>query len=266
MQLTAVSQMAHIAPQRRLDMDIATETTQIPLEDGKTMGGYLARPAGDDALPAVLVFMEIFGINSHIREVTDRVAREGYVALAPDYFHRTGPGVEYAYDDAGMAGGMKLLGALQAEEMISDVNAGIRWLQQRSDVKGDRIGAMGFCIGGHMTYLSACETDIRCAASFYGGGIAAPGGPGGAVSTISRTSQIKGRILCLFGEKDGHIPLDQVDVIEKALKSAGVAHEVKIYPGAEHGFFCDQRDSYQEEAAQDAWKRVNDLFAAELKT
>ena len=86
-------------------MDITTERVRIPVGRGE-MGGYLARPKDGGSRAAVLVFMEIFGINSHIRDVTERVAREGYVALAPDYFHRTGPGVEYGYDEKGMAGGM----------------------------------------------------------------------------------------------------------------------------------------------------------------
>ena len=246
-------------------MNIETAAIEIPLQGGGAMGGYLARPSDGDVRPAVLVFMEIFGINSHIRDVTDRLAREGYVALAPDTFHRTGPGVEYAYDEEGMERGMALLGALKAGEMISDVNAAIDWLESRTDVQSERIGAIGFCIGGHVTYLSACETSVCCAASFYGGGIAAPAGPGGAQSTIGRTHKIKGRVLCLFGDRDGYIPPDQVEAIAAALKAAGVNHETVVYPGADHGFFCDQRESYQLAAATDAWDRVKALFAAELR-
>jgi carboxymethylenebutenolidase len=145
-------------------MKIKTEAIEIPLEAGGTMGGFVARPDDREARPAVLVFMEIFGINSHIRDVAERLAREGYVALAPDYFHRTGPGVEYAYDEEGMGRGMALLAALEADEMISDVNAAIAWLESRSDVQSERIGAIGFCIGGHMAYLSACETSVCSAA------------------------------------------------------------------------------------------------------
>jgi carboxymethylenebutenolidase len=245
-------------------MEITTERISIPLAGGGTMGGYLARPPGAEARPAVLVFMEIFGVNSHIREVVERVGREGYVALAPDYFHRTGPGVEYGYDDAGFAKGMKLLGALRADEMIADAKAALAWLRTRKDVRGDRIGAMGFCIGGHMTYLVACETDVRAAASFYGGGIAAPSGPGGAPSTLGRSGKIRGRILCLFGAKDAFIPQTQVDAIRAELAKQKRKHEVVVYPGADHGFFCDQRASYQKAAAEDAWKRVKQLFAEEL--
>jgi carboxymethylenebutenolidase len=245
-------------------MEIASERVQIPASGGGRMGGFLARPTAGGRRPAVLVFMEIFGINSHIREVTERVAREGYLALAPDYFHRTGPGIELGYDEAGFARGMELLNALQADEMVRDAGDAIAWLRGRPDVQGDRIGAMGFCIGGHMTYLAACEADLRAAASFYGGGIAAPKGPGGQASTIGRTAKMRGRILCLYGEKDAFIPQGQVEAIKAALAKAGAAHEVVVYPGADHGFFCDQRASYQEQAARDAWERVKRLFREEL--
>ena len=246
-------------------MTITTEHIEIHLEGGGTMGGYAAAPESGGPHPAVLVFMEIFGVNSHIRDVTERVAREGYVALAPDYFHRTGPGVEYGYDDEGMAKGMQLLGALVADQMISDVNAALAYLRGRRDVRGNKIGCMGFCIGGHMTYLAACETEVSAAASFYGGGIAAPEGPGGQASTLGRTGKIRGKILCLFGDKDGFIPMDQVDAIREALQKAGTDHQVVVYPDCDHGFFCDPRESYAEAAAGDAGKRVNDLFASELK-
>lgn len=228
------------------------------------MGGYLARPEGAETLPAVIVYMEIFGINSHIREVVDRVAREGYVALAPDFFHRTGPGIECGYDEAGFAQGMVHLGQLTADQMIADARGTLACLRARKDVRGDRIGCMGFCIGGHMTYLTACETDVVAAASFYGGGIAAPEGPGGQDPTLGRTAKISGRLLCLFGDRDAFIPLDQVDAIRAALAETGGAHEVVVYSGADHGFFCDQRESFQAEAAADAWTRVKALFAGQL--
>ena len=245
-------------------MDITTERVSTPLAGGGKMGGYLARPSKGGPFPAVLVYMEIFGVNSHIRDVTERVAREGYLALAPDYFHRTGPGVEYGYDDAGFAGGMKLLGALRADEMIEDAKTSIAWLRKRSDVRGDRIGAMGFCIGGHMTYIMACETDVSAAASFYGGGIAAPKGPGGKDAPIARTPKLSGKLLCLFGGKDALIPAPQVDAIRKALADAKKRHEVVVYPEADHGFFCDQRATYHAASAADAWQRVTRLFAEEL--
>jgi carboxymethylenebutenolidase len=245
-------------------MEITTERIEIPLEEGGSMGGYLARPSAGGSRLAVLVFMEIFGINAHIRDVTERVAREGYLALAPDFFHRTEPGADYGYDDEGLARGMELLNALEADEMIADARAALAYLRGRDDVDGDRIGCMGFCIGGHMAYLTACETDVKATASFYGGGIAAPEGPGGAPSTVLRTQKITGKVLCLFGGRDSFIPETQVDVVAETLRQDGVRNDVVTYDNAHHGFFCDQRDTYHAAAAKDAWERVKRLFSEEL--
>lgn len=245
-------------------MEIKTEKVEIPVGEAG-MAGYLARPDEGGPFPAVLVWMEIFGINSHIREVTERVAREGYVALAPDFFHRTHPGLELGYSDDEMQKGFEPYGQLHADSMLADARAAIAWLRGRDDVRGDRLGAMGFCVGGHMTYLCACETDIAAAASFYGGGIAGPEGFGGAESTLGRTPKIRGRILCLLGDEDDYIPLDQVEAIKDALEKAEIRHDVKVYPGVGHGFFCDQRDSYDETSATDAWAKTKALFEQELK-
>ena len=244
-------------------MEITNERIEVAV-NGASMGGYLVRPAEGGPYPGVLVFMEIFGINSHIRDVSERVAREGYVVLAPDTFHRTGPGVEYGYDDDGFAKGMVLLNGLKSDEMLADVGAALTALRDRQDVRGDRIGCMGFCIGGHTTYLTACEHDVTAAASFYGGGIAAPAGPGGGPSTIGRTSKIHGRILCLFGEKDSFIPQGEVEAIKAELARHDIRHETVVYPNADHGFFCDQRATYEKAAAEDAWERVKQLFREEL--
>ena len=112
-------------------MDIKTERVSIGL-DGKTMSAYMARPNDNAQHPAVLVYMEIFGVNSHIRDVTERVAREGYVALAPDFFHRTGPGVEYGYDQTGMTEGIKLLTQLKASEIVADARAALSFLKRKN--------------------------------------------------------------------------------------------------------------------------------------
>ena len=245
-------------------MEIRSERVQIPVAGGGTMGGYLVRPADSTPRPGVIVYLEIFGVNSHIRDVADRVAREGYVALAPDFFHRTHAGIELGYDEAGMGTGMKGLMALDADQMIADAQGALAFLRKQPNTTG-KAGAMGFCIGGHMTYLTACETDIAAAASFYGGGIAAPKGPGGKTSTLGRTPRIRGKLLCLMGAKDALIPKAQVDMVREALKSAGTRHEVVVYDAADHGFFCDQRGTYHKPSADDAWARVKSLFAAELR-
>jgi carboxymethylenebutenolidase len=209
--------------------------------------------------------MEIFGINHHIRSVTDRVAAEGYVALAPDLFHRTAPGIELGYDPAGLQQGVGLMQQVKASEAIADVSAAIDTLKRRPDVGGRGVGAMGFCFGGHITYLAACELPIAAAASFYGGGVAvgAPGNEG--VPTVERTSKIRGNILCFFGDKDGYITSDQVARVRAELERHRIRHEVVVYPDVGHGFFCDERSDYSESAASDAWRRVKDLFRDELR-
>ena len=244
-------------------MKITTENVSIPVGNDK-MPAYVARPEGKDTLPAVIVWMEIFGVNSHIQEVTERVAKEGYVACAPNFFHRVAPKLKLNYDEAGMNEGIAHMMKLTADNMIADQKATIAYLNGRGDVTG-KIGAMGFCIGGHMTYLTACENNIAAAVSYYGGGIAAPEGPGSAPSTISRTGKIKGPILCLFGGLDAHIPVEHTDAVAAALKEHKRKGEVVVYPDADHGFFCDQRASFNAEASADAWKRTKSLFAENLR-
>jgi carboxymethylenebutenolidase len=250
--------------QEEPEVDIRTERVQIDV-GGSPMGAYVARPDDAETRAAVIVFMEVFGVNSHIRDVTERVAREGYVAIAPDFFHRTAPGLELGYGEKDMEQGIGNLMKLDANGMIADARATIQYLKSRPDVNGDRIGCMGFCIGGHMTYLTACETEVKAAASYYGGGIAVDPAPGGAPATVTRTPKIQGRIACYFGGQDAMIPMDQIDQIRKALQDAGVRHDVHVYPEADHGFHCDQRATYHEPSARDAWAKTLELFAAELK-
>jgi carboxymethylenebutenolidase len=246
-------------------MKTRSERIEIPVADG-AMPAYLSRPDDGGKYPAqypgVLLFQEIFGVNRHIRSVADRVAAEGYVVLAPEAFHRSAPGIELGYDEKGLARGIELMSALTPARIEDDVTAAYDALKARDDVAGKGIGAMGFCFGGHVTYRAACTLPIAAAASFYGGGIAGMGGSGPA--TVDLTPGIRGRILCLFGEKDGYIPLPAVEKIRVALTAAGVRHEVVVYPGVGHGFFCDERGDYDEAAASDAWRRVMDLFRSEL--
>src|SRR5581483_5926788 len=186
-------------------MNIKTEKVKLDV-GGQSMTAYLAHPDDGVARPAVIVIEEIFGVNAHIRDVTERVAREGYVAVAPDVHHRAAPeGFEYPYDADGRKKGMELIPKLTADGFGADLKATLAFLRARKDVRGDRIGCMGFCIGGHLAYLAACTSDVRATASFYGGGIAAFS-PGGGAPTVGRTGTIKGKILCLFGGADPMIP------------------------------------------------------------
>ncbi len=245
--------------------NVRTEEVTIKV-DGKDMPAFLALPEGGAPRPAILVFQEIFGVNVHIRDVAKRLAAEGWVAIAPDYHHRAWtPGTLRGYSQEDMKQGMELIPKLTTDGMTADINATIAYLKTRKEVNAGKLGAIGFCIGGHVAYFAAATQPIAATASFYGGGIAVFA-PGGGKPTVERTKEIKGRILCLFGKDDPMIPPDQVQKIKHALEEHHVKHEVVIYDGASHAFFCDvaSRGSYRPEAAADAWERVKKLFKAEL--
>jgi carboxymethylenebutenolidase len=243
--------------------NVRSESVNIHV-GAQEMPAFLALPEAAEPRPALLLFEEIFGVNSHIRDVAQRLAGEGYVTIAPDYHHRAWkPGTELAYDGEGMKRGMELIPKLTAEGITADIEATIAYLKTRPEVKAGKLGAIGFCIGGHMAYFAAATQPISATASFYGGGVATFG-PGGTQPTVERTGGIQGRILCLFGKKDTMITQDQVQKIERALTEHEVDHEIVIYDDATHGFFCDQRASYSPTAAADAWIRVKKLFAEEL--
>lgn len=239
-------------------MEITTSTIQLNTPDGK-MEAYEARPKDTAARPAVIVLMEAFGVNSHIKDVTERVAREGYVAVAPDLYHRE-PERVVPYTEMQKAIG--IMNRLQDPKVISDVGAVISHLKSQSYVKANAVGVTGFCMGGRFTYLSAAHhnKDIKAAVAFYGGGI-----PMGKPSPLERTGEIGCPISLFFGAKDQLIPQEHVEKIVKALTDAKKDFTHKVYPEAGHGFFCNERASYHADSAKDAWEKFKSFFAQNLK-
>jgi carboxymethylenebutenolidase len=245
--------------------NVRTEEVELTV-DGKKMPTFLALPEAAGPRPAVLVFEEIFGINVHIRDVATRLAAEGYVAIAPDYHHRAwAPGTQLGYTPDDMKRGMEVIPKLSADGISADIDATIAYLKTRKEANTQKLGAIGFCIGGHMAYLAAATRPIAATASFYGGGIATFG-PSGGQKTVERSGGIKGKILCLFGKDDPMITQDNVATIKRALEENKVRNEVVVYDGASHAFFCDVavRGSFREATAKDAWERVKRLFKEEL--
>ncbi len=242
---------------------LQTETVQIPNGDLQ-IAAYLSYPVSAEPLPAVIVVQEIFGVNAHIREVTDRIARLGYVAIAPAIYQRLAPGFEAGYTPENVRVGRQYKEQTKATELLSDLQATIDYLYGLPQVKPTGIGSIGFCFGGHVTYLGATLPEIKATASFYGAGITTwcPGEP--TKTTLDYTPEIQGKLYGFFGMADASIPVAQVDQIETALKTNQVDHQIFRYEGADHGFFCDRRASYNEQAAQAAWQEVQILFAETL--
>ena len=209
--------------------------------------------------PGIIVFQEIFGVNEHIRGVCDRIAREGYIAIAPALYQRTVPGFEIGYNPDDFKLGKEHKAKTKASELLSDTEATIAYLKTLPQLKEGAIGSIGFCFGGHVAYLTATIEDIKAIASFYGAGIATMC-PGETEPTIARTEDITGTLYAFFGNEDASIPSEQVDCIEAQLTNYNVPHQIFRYGGAGHGFFCDRRSSYNPDAANDAWGKVMNLF------
>ena len=228
-------------------MDIRTDTDSLPTADG-LMPAYVCRPATGGPYPAVIVVMEAFGLNAHIKAVAERVAREGYVTIAPDFFYRFGSPI-VPYEDVSRAIGY--IQRLDDAALMAEMGVVIQHLKSLAEVRGDRIGITGFCMGGRIAFLTACRhpAAVKVAIAFYGGGIAAdtPAAP------LNDAPRIQCPVLCLFGEADRMIPMDQVRRLEDTLRRLKKTFEVKVYPGAGHGFFCDDRPSFHPDAAASAW-------------
>lgn len=220
---------------------------------------YLAAPVEAGTFPSVIIIQEIFGVNAHIRNVVERVAQLGYVAIAPAIYQRLAPGFAVGYGPEDVNLGRQYKEQTRVEELLSDLQATIDWLQAQPNVLANAIGCMGFCFGGHVAYLAATLPAIKATATFYGAGIPT-WSPGGGAPTIERTPEIKGTVYGFFGTADASIPPEHIDQIAAALQACQVPHRLFCYAGADHGFFCDQRSSYHPEAAAAAWLEVQNLL------
>jgi carboxymethylenebutenolidase len=211
-------------------------STQLTSADGKRFSVYAAEPAGTPR-GAVVVVQEIFGVNHHIRTVADGFARLGYLALAPALFDRIRTGVELGYDAAGIAEGRPLVTQLGWGAPVADLRATVA-----AAAAAGRVGVVGYCWGGSLAFLSAVGVDgVACAVGYYGGQIAQRLDP-----------PPRAPLMLHFGEQDAGIPLADVEAIRHAVPTATVF----TYPGAGHGFSCDERQSFEPRSAALARERT----------
>jgi carboxymethylenebutenolidase len=232
-------------------------TIQLETADG-FMPTYVASPQGE-ALGAIVVIQEAFGVNDHIESICDRLAVAGYRASAPHLFHRSGGGTA-PYDDFSKV--LPMFEGLDDEAMLRDVDA-VLDLLRRDGFEDPRIGTVGFCMGGRVTFLIAARRGLGAAVGFYGGGIVTARFPQ-FPALIDQASTLQTPWLGLFGDQDTGIPIDDVETLRDALVEAPVDTEIVRYPDAEHGFHCDVRPSYDASAAADGWDRTLAWFASHL--
>ena len=220
----------------------------LDAKDGFNFPAYVAEPAGQPK-GAVVVLQEIFGVNSHIRAVADGYAAAGYLAVAPSTFHRVKTGVELGYAEADMNAGFALktaVEALPAPGVLQDIQAAVDHA-----ARGGKVGIVGYCWGGLLTWRAAASVSgLSAAVPYYGGGMTMP-------EEIARKPQVP--VLAHFGNNDHWIPLDTVE----AFKQAHPEVEVHVYDCG-HGFNCDQRGSYDATAAKLALERTLQFFAQHL--
>ena len=202
--------------------------------DGHVLGAYEVSPEGAGA--AVVVVQEIFGVNHHIRSIVDRYAALGYRAIAPALFDRLEPGVELDYDQAGVERGRELAGRIKWEAAMADVAAAVAHVAETGPV-----AVVGFCFGGSLAWRSAASLPIAASIGYYGGQIH-------EMRNLTPTAPV----LLHFGELDHAIPLDQVEAIADAHPDV----PVHVYPGAQHGFACDARGSFEPLSAAIAFGRT----------
>jgi carboxymethylenebutenolidase len=218
--------------------------TELKAADGQAIPAYVAEPKGQ-AKGGIVVIQEIFGVNSHIRSVADGYAAAGYLAVAPAIFHRVKPNVDLGYSPEDMQAGMALKAAteaLPAPGVMQDIQAAIKYA-----AKAGKVGIVGYCYGGLLTWRAAAMLDgLSAAVPYYGGGVTTP-------EEIARKPRVP--VMAHFGERDKHITIESVRAFEKAHPEV----EVHVYD-ADHGFNCDQRGSYNAGAAATARERTLYFF------
>lgn len=215
----------------------------LKVGDGTAMAAYVSRPEKAGKHPGILVFQEAFGVNPYIRNVADRFAREGFTAISPELFHRTGPGFEGSYTD--FPGVQPHTSKLTNEGLDADIKAAYEWLKNDSQTDSQKVFSIGFCMGGRVSFQANSLVPLTAAVSFYGGGI--------AQGLLDRTKDLHGPSLYFWGGLDKHILPEHTRAVEDALRAAGKDFGSVVFSYADHGFFCDARASYNDKASKQAW-------------
>lgn len=235
---------------------IVTENVEIQAADRK-IPGYLARPAAKGKHATVFVYSEVFGVHEWVKDVCRRLAKAGYVALAPDFFVRVGDPSK----TTDMAEVMRIVAANPDAQVTADTAAALKFIKAQPYVDTRRMAVTGFCWGGGRTWLAVERfPDFKAGAAWYGPlkANARLGSPG----PIDSVKDLHAPVLGLYGGKDAGIPQADVEAMREAVKAAGKKAEIVVYPDAQHGFLADYRPSFNAAASQDAWKKMLAFFAA----
>jgi carboxymethylenebutenolidase len=231
-----------------------TGEAKIPVPGGE-MPVFWAKPAGKTGLPVVLVVQEIFGVHEHIKDVTRRLAKLGYLAVAPELYARQGDPSKVTEVAALIK---DIVAKVPDAQVMADLDATAAWAAKNGG--GGKLGITGFCWGGRIVWMYAAHNPKVAAGVAWYGPVARAYYPGDKTA-LEVAGQIKAPILGLYGAADGGIPNDTVEKMREALKAAGnTASEILLYPDTPHAFHADYRPSYRKEQAEDGWKRLSSWF------
>ena len=207
---------------------------------------------------AFIVLPEVFGLNSWVRGVAERLATHGMAALAMPLFARTAPALDLAYTDADLMEGRRHKEATTAEQILADLSVAIAWLQQRCPEA--HIDVVGFCFGGHAALLAATLPEVRASFDFYGAGVS-HGRPGGGPPSLELLPQVRGQLTCICGAADPLIPAEDRKVIQDSLGQVDPSGQRLRYLeicDADHGFMCESRSSFNSAASAQGWSLLLD--------
>jgi carboxymethylenebutenolidase len=207
-----------------------------------------------------IVLPEVFGVNAWVRSVADRLAAHGHPALAVPLFARTAPNLELAYEPSDLAQGRRHKDATTSDQILGDVVAALAWLRARHPQAS--VHLVGFCFGGHAAFLAASLPGVAAAFDFYGAGVSRMR-PGGGEPSLALLPQIQARLTCVFGTADPLIPVEDRQAIASSLRKADPAGErlrCVNYDGADHGFMCEARSSFNPEASAQGWRLLLEGF------
>lgn len=230
---------------------------KIPVKDG-TVPAYRAAPEKGGPFPTVLVVQEIFGVHEHIKDVCRRLAKLGYLAVAPELYARQGDVSKLERDEI-----FKVVAKVPDAQVMGDLDAAVAWAKKDGNGDTAKLGVTGFCWGGRIVWLYAAHNkDLKAGVAWYG----RLSGAGKATDLqpkypIDLAKDVKAPVLGLYGEEDAGILVKDVEAMREALKKAdNTASEIVVYPKAPHAFFADYRTSYRKEPAEDGWKRMQAWF------
>lgn len=231
-------------------MKVKSGYVSVPTPEGE-MEVYFSHPREFLRAPVLIVFQEAFGVNGHIQDVCHRFAHEGYYVLAPELFHRLGKHILVEYSDRPQV--MKLLKEMTAEQISTDIQALLDYLPGIEHIDRSQIATVGFCIGGYTSLLAAARFNLSTAIAFYGAGTMKPREGIGLAPLKDEFKNISCPLLLFFGEQDASIPVSEVHEMEQELEKHEKVFRSVIFPNANHGFFCNQRGSFNSAVVHQAW-------------